>query len=91
MIYPIINVEATGNNILRLRKSRGITVKQLQEYLGFETPQAIYKWQWGQSLPNIDNLFALSKILNVSMEEILVEREATRIFLLLIYKILKEL
>ena len=59
--FPIIDVQATGANILRLRKLNGLSVKDLQVYFGFEGPQAIYKWQWGQCLPSVDNLFALSK------------------------------
>ena len=38
----------------------------------FSSPQAIYKWQYGQSLPSVDNLLALSVILGVSIEKILV-------------------
>lgn len=34
---------------------------------------AIYKWQRGESLPSVDHLFALSRLLQVSMQEILVE------------------
>ncbi len=70
--YPVIDLTATGANILRLRKSRGLTVKQLQTYFGFEEPQAIYKWQWGRSLPTVDNLYALSVLLEVPVEQILV-------------------
>ncbi len=72
-IFPVIDLEATGANILRLRKQKGLSVKELQAYFGFECPQAIYKWQWGQSLPSVDNLFALSKLFNTSIDEILVE------------------
>lgn len=72
-IFPVIDLEATGANILRLRKQKGLSVKDLQVYFGFECPQAIYKWQWGQSLPSVDNLFALSKLFNTSIDEILVE------------------
>ena len=58
--FPVIDPVATGANICRLRKDRGLTVRDLQQYFGFEEPQAIYKWQRGQSLPSVDNLYALS-------------------------------
>ena len=74
--FPVIDLKATGANIIRLRKECGLTVKDLQEYFGFECPQAIYKWQWGQSLPTIDNLFALSKLLHTTIDEILVESQS---------------
>ena len=71
-MFPVIDLVATGENIIRLRKARGLTVRDLQGWFGFEEPQAIYKWQQGKSLPTVDNLYALGAILNVPMEEILV-------------------
>lgn len=70
--FPVIDPVATGENILRLRKRRGLSVRDLQNWFGFEEPQAIYKWQKGKSLPSVDNLYALGALLDVSMEEILV-------------------
>ena len=71
--FPTIDPIATGENIVRLRKERGLSVRDLQTFFGFEEPQAIYKWQRGQSLPSVDNLYALSTLLDVSMDEILVQ------------------
>ena len=70
--FPVIDMIATGKNILSLRREKGFTVRDLQEYFGFEEPQAIYRWQYGKTLPSVDNLYALSAILGVPMEEILV-------------------
>ena len=70
--YPVIDLVATGKNICDLRKAKGLTVADLQEYFGFEAPQAIYKWQAGKSLPSTDNLFALSHLLEVPIDEILI-------------------
>lgn len=70
--FPVIDLAATGENIAHLRKDRGMTVRDLQSWFGFEEPRAIYKWQKGKSLPTVDNLYALSKLLDVPMEEILV-------------------
>mgnify|MGYP002801093230 CR=1 FL=1 len=70
--FPVIDPAATGANITRLRRERGLTVRDLQRFFGFEEPQAIYKWQRGQSLPSIDNLYALSELFQISMNEILV-------------------
>lgn len=70
--FPVIDPVATGANICRLRKDRGLTVRDLQQYFGFEEPQAIYKWQRGQSLPSVDNLYALSALLQVPMNEIII-------------------
>ena len=74
--YPVIDPFATGNNIRRLRMERGMSVRELQAYFGFEQPQAIYKWQQGTSLPSVDNLYALGALLEVPMDEILVSTQA---------------
>ena len=71
-IFPVIDLAATGENIIRLRKARGLTVRDLQNWFGFEEPQAIYKWQQGKSLPTVDNLYALGALLEVPIEDILV-------------------
>ena len=75
MIIPTIDMIRTGENINRLRQDAGISVRELQEVFGFATPQAIYKWQHGTTLPTIDNLVVLARILGVSMEDILVLEE----------------
>ena len=72
--FPVIDPIATGKNIIRLRIERGMRVRDLQAYFGFEEPQAIYKWQQGRSLPSVDNLYALGALFEVPMEEILVSQ-----------------
>ena len=73
MFYtPTIDMVKTGENIVKLRERNGLTVKDLQEICGFATPQAIYKWQHGTTLPTVDNLMVLSVVFHVHMEEILV-------------------
>ena len=74
--FPVIDLAATGKNITRLREARGLSVTDVQRYFGFEAPQAIYKWQKGKSLPSVDNLFALSYLLEVPLDELLVPRES---------------
>ena len=69
---PVIDLAATGRNIKNLRVSAGISVRDLQNILGFTNPQAIYKWQNGDSLPSIDNLVILAAVLGVTVDEILV-------------------
>ena len=70
-MIPTINLPMTGANINSLRKKTNMTVKDLQKIFGFSTPQAIYKWIHGKSLPNIDNLLILADTFNVSIENIL--------------------
>ena len=64
-IYLSIRQKETGNQIKRLLKENGYTVKDVQNAMGFENPQAIYKWMAGRSLPSLDNLIILSRILHI--------------------------
>ena len=68
MNFPTINLVATGQNIVRLRKAAGLSVKDLQDIFGFATPQAIYKWQKGAAMPTIDNLVVLAMVFRVKMD-----------------------
>ena len=69
---PAIDMAATGRNIAGLREKAGLTVKDLQIFFGFATPQAIYKWQHGTAMPTIDNLVALAMIFGVKIDDIIV-------------------
>ena len=69
-----VDVVATGNNILILRKNAGMTVKDLQKVFGFAAPQAIYKWQSGQAMPTLDNLVVLSATFNVKIDDIVIRK-----------------
>lgn len=71
-MWPVIDMAATGQNIVRLRKKAGLTVKDLQNIFGFSTPQAIYKWQRGTAMPTVDNLVVLAAVFGVTLNDILV-------------------
>ena len=72
MEIPFVDTVATGRNIDRLRIAAGMSVRDMQVVFGFATPQAIYKWIHGTSMPTIDNLVILAAVLGVSMDEIVV-------------------
>ncbi len=73
MNYPVINARETGKRIKELRKERGLKVEDISVFMGFTEPQAVYKWQRGESLPTIDNLYALARLFGTSMEDIIRE------------------
>ena len=72
--YPVIDVIATSKQIDALRKGKGLSVKDLQEVFGFSTPQAVYNWIWGTSLPSIDSLVVLAKLFDTKVDDILICR-----------------
>ena len=71
MLVPVVDMKLTRQNIVSLRVKRGISVREMQHMLGFTTPQSIYKWQRGETLPTLENLAALACILDVAMDDIL--------------------
>ena len=71
-MYLSIQQKETGRQIKRLLSEHGYTVKDVQTVMGFENPQAVYKWISGKSLPSLDNFIILSRLLHTSIEDILV-------------------
>lgn len=69
--FPVINIFDTGQNIKRIMRGKGMTVKEVQEYLGLAAPQSIYHWFAGRSLPTVDNLYALSELFCVPMDALI--------------------
>lgn len=72
MSYPQIDVYATGKNINRIRKEKGISIEDMMHYFGFNNPTSLYKWFNGKSLPTLDNMFALSVLLGVPINSLIV-------------------
>ena len=72
MNIPTIDLALTGANIVKLRKAAGLSVADIQIVFGFNSPQAIYKWQSGAALPTVDNLIVLAALFGVRIDDILV-------------------
>lgn len=72
MEFPTIDLAGTGANICKLRKAAGFSVHDLQVAFGFNSPQAIYKWQNGAALPTVDNLIVLAALFHVRIDDILI-------------------
>ena len=71
MYQPIDQIK-TGAKINAMLKAAGYEVRDIQEYLHLSCPQSIYRWFKGKILPSVEHLCALSKLLNVHMEDLLV-------------------
>ena len=63
-----------GQRIMQKRKELGLSQETLGEQLGVSR-QAIYKWESDATLPEIENLIALSRIFSVSVGWLLGEEE----------------
>ena len=69
-MFPLINKRETGVNLRKIMDERGITVKDVQEYLGLGCVQSVYRWIDGVNMPTIDNLYALSDLFQLPIDEI---------------------
>ena len=69
-----VEMEEVGNRIRRIRKEKHISMRDMENF--FEMyPQTMYKWERGNTLPNIDNLIALSSFLGVSIDLLLTGKD----------------
>lgn len=71
MKLPIVDICATGARIEELRIASGATVSELADEMGVSI-QAVYHWQYGMSLPSLDNMVVLAAFFGVTIDEILV-------------------
>ena len=69
-MFPTINLKQTGMNLHRIMDARGITPKDIKNYLNLASVQSVYNWCNGLNMPTIDNLYALSQLLQVPMDAI---------------------
>ena len=70
-MYPLIDRQATGRRIRQIMDEKCVTIKDMQEFLGLACVQSIYHWLDGTSLPSLDNLYAISELLQVSMDALI--------------------
>ena len=70
-MFPLINKRETGVNLRRIMDMRGITPKDVQENLGLGCVRSVYRWTDGVNMPTIDNLYALSELLQVPIDAIM--------------------
>ena len=73
--FPRISLTKTGENLSRLMREKGISVKRMQEELSLLSPQAIYKWKRGDCLPSLDNLVAIALLLETTIDRLVVLEE----------------
>ena len=75
MERPHFDIVASGARMRAIRQERKISVKRVMEYMGFESTQAVYKWEAGKCFPQADNLIALAILYRVSPMELLIEED----------------
>lgn len=74
--YPQIDIPATGQNILAHLEQRGILRSELQLYLGYASLETPYRWFEGKNLPNLENFYVISRILDTTINDLIVPKSA---------------
>ena len=69
---PQIDVKATGARIKALAGERGLKVTDVQKECGLGTPQSVFKWYRGATVPSLDNLVILARLFEVGLDDIVV-------------------
>ncbi len=69
-MFPLISKLETGINLRKIMDMRDISAKDIQDYLGLGCVQSVYRWLDGINMPTIDNLYALSELFQVPIDEI---------------------
>ena len=70
MDYPVIDVTATGRNIGTMIRRSNYSVLDVADYLG-TTPSLVYRYIRGDVLPSTDRLLALSTLLDVTINDMI--------------------
>ena len=78
MERPEYDLKATGKQLRKLRKEKGLTVEAVRVYMRLAAPQSIYKWEHGENFPTADNLLALAKLYGVCAEEMLIKKQQVK-------------
>lgn len=63
----------TAGRLAEVRRVRGLSQEELADALGVSR-QAVSKWERGESSPDTDNLIALAKLCNISLDALLLGR-----------------
>lgn len=68
----IIDMYETGQKIKRECLERGYTVRKLHEELKVRV-QSVYAWMAGSAMPSLENMYQLSSLLEIPMEQMIAE------------------
>ena len=64
--------------LCKLRKEHGYSQEQLADELGVSR-QAVSKWERGEASPDTDNLIALARLYNISVDDLLFEKPSAEV------------
>lgn len=79
MQYPTIDPKQTARRINFFMRCRHLKPVDVQKYLGLACVQTVYRWLSGTNIPSVDNLYALSGLFGIEVDDMLAgDRNAAR-------------
>lgn len=69
-MFPQINKKQMGQRLKRIMRRKKVAPKEVQQFLGLSCVQTVYRWMEGVNVPCIDHLYALSILLEVTLDEL---------------------
>lgn len=71
MQYPVIDKKQTAERLKSFMRYHNLKPADIQSYLGLACVQTVYRWFDGINIPSIDNLYALSQLFGVKVDDML--------------------
>lgn len=71
-VFPAIDMKKTGERIQFFMDLHQMTAADIRRYLDLNCVQTVYRWLNGVNVPNVDNLYALSQLFQVGIDELIV-------------------
>ena len=75
MKLKTIDMEATGRRIHARREKLNLRVAEVAEAMGLGSLMSVYNWEYGKSLPTLDNLILLADVLKCRPMDLIVIKE----------------
>ncbi len=69
-MIPAIDKKKTGERIRFFMGKRSLSPVDIQAYLELSCVQTVYRWLDGTNIPSVDNLYALSCLFQVKMDDL---------------------
>lgn len=70
-MLPLIDKPGTADKIIYFMKINNLNPKDVQGYLELTCVQTVYRWLEGINIPTIDNLYALSQLFGIQIDDMI--------------------
>ena len=74
--FEIVELDtvATGLRIKQLMATRNVSAREVSNKMKV-SPQAVYRWQNGEAMPTVNNIYILGQLLHTGVDDLLVAKQ----------------